>query len=465
MDNSSKYIKFRREYPNFIYHSYNINEEEDKYIIEFYFEIVGLSEFRPQIILDKKYFKNIDLEDIHIKNLVFNIGMVELVSYLKITCSPNVYVKCGNLDDFQVNWFKKLYVNGLGEFFYKNNIPIDFDFITITSNHDKKLEVYKSSKNLSGNLIPIGGGKDSCVSIELLKSLKSDNTTFIVNPRGATKNTNKEAGYLEDSLIVTRKLDQNMLKLNEEGFLNGHTPFSAMLAFLSNFIAYISGKKYVVLSNESSANQPNVLGTNINHQYSKSIEFENDFREYEEKYLKTNVKYFSLLRPLTELQITALFSKYKKYHSVFKSCNVGSKKDIWCCDCPKCLFVYIMLGAFLSKEELINIFGENLLDKKVLKDMFIELIGKGETKPFECVGTYEEINYALCVNILNSLNGKSKLDNLLQLYFEEYMYSNRKNIEKYILENKDKLLYGYIENNNLPEEYENLLKKRLNEEL
>lgn len=465
MNNSSKYIKFREKYPNFIYHSYNMIEEDKRYIIEFLFEIEGLSTFKPKIILDKKYLKNMNLEDIHVKNLIFNMGLVELVSYLKITCSPNVYVKCGYLDSFQIDWFKKLYVNGLGEFFYTNNIPIDPNFITITSNEQKKLEPDIASKDLVGNLIPIGGGKDSCVSLEVLSSLKEENTAFIINSRGATKNTVSKAGYLEKCIVVTRVLDQNMLDLNSKGFLNGHTPFSAMLAFLSTFIAYTINKKYVILSNESSANEPNVDGTNINHQYSKSIEFENDFREYEKKYLKTNVEYFSLLRPLTELQITALFSKFKKYHNIFRSCNVGSKKDIWCCSCSKCLFVYIMLGTFLSKEELINIFGDNLLNNIKLKEIFIELIGKGNNKPFECVGTYKEINYALCKNILNSLESKNKLDSLLEIYFKKYMNSNLENVQKYILENRDRLLYGYVEENNLPDKYNTLLKNKLKEEL
>ena len=75
-------------------------------------------------------------------------------------------------------------------------------------------------------------------------------------------------------------------------------------------------------SNESSANEPSVVGTDINHQYSKSFEFENDFRNYEKEFLKTNIEYFSLLRPLTELQIAMLFSKHKKYHDIFRSCNV-----------------------------------------------------------------------------------------------------------------------------------------------
>ena len=112
----------------------------------------------------------------------------------------------------------------------------------------------------------------------------------------------------------------------------------------------------MALSNESSANESNVQGEKINHQYSKSFEFENDFRKYYNKYLKRNVEYFSFLRPLNELQIAMAFSKFEKYHTIFKSCNVGSKgaEWKWCCNCPKCLFVYIILSPFLYKQKLIN---------------------------------------------------------------------------------------------------------------
>ena len=130
-----------------------------------------------------------------------------------------------------------------------------------------------------------------------------------------------------------------------------------------------------------------VKDDNINHQYSKTIEFENDFRNYAKKYLRTEIEYFSMLRPINELQIAMLFSKIEKFHKIFKSCNVGSKENVWkwCNNCPKCLFVYIILSPFLYKEKLINIFGEDLFKNEGLLKTFIELCGYGETKPFECV--------------------------------------------------------------------------------
>ena len=126
-----------------------------------------------------------------------------------------------------------------------------------------------------------------------------------------------------------------------------------------------------------------------------------------------------MLRPLKEIQIAMLFSKFDKYHKVFKSCNLGSKGSTWewCCSCPKCLFVYIMLFSFLSKQDMVEMFGKDLLNEVELEKDFIELIGMGETKPFECVGSISEVVYALN-KIVKSYEGE--LPYLLKLYVSKY---------------------------------------------
>jgi len=236
------------------------------------------------------------------------------------------------------------------------------------------------------------------VSLELLKGYasKDDNLALIMNPRGASSATAAVAGFKDKTLIVRRSLDKLLLELNDRGFLNGHTPFSALLAFVTLLAATASGRRYIALSNESSANEPTVAGTNINHQYSKSLEFENDFSDYVEKYITPDIKYFSLLRPLSELQIASIFAKRPAYFGHFKSCNVGSKNDIWCGKCPKCLFTFIILSPFLAPEQLVEIFGSNLLNDRELQVYFDELTGVAEVKPFECIGTVDEVNAALC---------------------------------------------------------------------
>lgn len=440
----NKYNELRNEYDTFIYDSYEIEELENTTKITYNFIVPSLTQYKPTLEVKKIKI------DSFTKNLIFHIGLVELVSYWKATCSKNVIIKAGYINKEQIEFFKKLYFYGLGELFYTNGITPNYDdFINIKCElKEQNIEIPNYVGN--GNLIPIGGGKDSNVTLEIMKSDFEDNLCFIINPKQVTLSCAQTAGYSNEKIVtVKRTIDKNLIELNKQGFINGHTPFSALVAFLSYFNAYITGKKYILLSNESSANESNVDGTKINHQYSKTYEFECDFNEYTKKYFKIDIKYFSLLRPLSEYQIAMLFSNYEKYHEIFKSCNVGSKKEPWhwCCSCPKCLFVYIILSPFLYKEKLIRIFGEDLFEKEDLLDIFIELTGYGKTKPFECVGTYEEVRYAITKTI-------SKLDKkpyLLKYYKEHFELENlNKNLEnKYNLEN------------NLNPYFENLLKSEL----
>ncbi|MGM9834509.1 MAG: hypothetical protein ACI31M_01860 [Bacilli bacterium] len=446
---NEKFLEYRSKYPNFYYHGFDVKNNKDNLTITFDFEIEGLSSFHPQTIIPLNNIQ-VDDNDILLKKIIFNLGMVEVISYVKLTCSPNIIVECGYLNEDQISFYKKLYYSGLGEFLYLNEIKVGeeelFNIIT-TKEEEKEFTINYQGV---GNLIPIGGGKDSCVSLELLRDYQKDNLCFIINPKEVMMSCAQVAGYSQDKIIgVKRILDQKMIELNKQGFLNGHTPFSAMVAFTSFITAYLYKRRYIILSNENSANEATVLGTNINHQYSKTYEFENDFNIYTKKYFKIDLTYFSLLRPLSEIQIAMMFSKYPKYHEVFKSCNVGSKKVPWkwCCNCSKCLFVYIILSAFLDEKELVRIFGSNMYANKELLPVFLELLGYAETKPFDCVGTINEVRYA----VSKSISKHDELPYLLQYYKDHYE-----------LVTNDECITGFNTVHYLPKDYEELLKRELN---
>lgn len=434
----------RDKYKELIYEKYDINISDDELEITYYFNIPNLTVFTPKIIIPKNIIKN-EINEFA-KYLIFHVGLIELISYFKCCCPKKIIIKAGYLSEEQISWFKKLYYYGLGEFLYVNNIDISYDdFVDIICLADKK--DYSIKYYGRGNLIPIGGGKDSCVSLELLKDM--DNKAFIINPKEVTLACAKKANYDDDKIItVKRILDKQIIALNKKGYLNGHTPFSALVSFLSYLTAYLDNKKYIVLSNEGSANEPTIIGTKINHQYSKTFEYENDFNNYTKKYFNIDIKYFSLLRPLSEFQIGLLFSKYTKYHHIFKSCNVGSKQEpwMWCCKCAKCLFVYIILSPRLYKNSLIDIFGKDLYEDKDLLPIFKELIGDASTKPFECVGTIKEVRYAISLTI-NKIDGN--LPYLLQYYKDNYELID------------EKLEYNYNELNNLDPIFDEIVRKNV----
>lgn len=427
-DNIKKYTELRSAYPVFIYDSYSIKLVNNEIILRFAFNLNNQFHFYPETrivvkpgISDIFFKKGGKLEDLNI--FAFNIGLIELISYWKAACSPKVIIRPHSLDQQQITWWKKIYFNGLGEFFYLNGInnPDEDSFMEIIS-EGTPLECLQFDLNDSAALVPIGGGKDSVVTLELLRQNQIDILPLIMNPRGATIECVKTAGFTPDNIfVITRTIHPQLFELNDKGFLNGHTPFSAMLGFNTILASVLSGRKHIALSNESSANESTVEGSSINHQYSKSFEFEQDFRDYVNRYISPKPDYFSFLRPLSELQIADLFSHYENYHNVFKSCNAGSKTDSWCGNCPKCLFTYTILSPFLSQERLTAIFGKNMFSDKELIPFLRQLTGIESVKPFECVGTVDEVNASLQQTI--ALNQTGDLPLLLNYYRQSTAYN------------------------------------------
>ena len=172
MNNYDKFLDLRKKYDTFIYDKYEIIYDDEYMNIKYYFNIPGLTWFYPQIKINKKYILNSNINEEYLNSLVFHIGLIELVSYFKCTCSPNVVIKAGYINSDQIKWFKKLYFNGLGEFLYINNISITEDDLMTVTCDCKEVTLPKINYNGKGNLISVGGGKDSCVSLEILKNEK-----------------------------------------------------------------------------------------------------------------------------------------------------------------------------------------------------------------------------------------------------------------------------------------------------
>jgi len=389
----------RTRYGVFHYHGFHIAREPDCIRLQYDFSIDGLCEFHP--------VTTVDTRDIPLRNacdspaareLVFALGLVELVSYWKCACPPVVKIHCGAPGAEEIAWWKRLWYHGLGEFFYRNGIETDLDsFLAIECDGTSRESLPGLEFERAGlSLVPVGGGKDSCVTLQLLREMGRPLYGFTVNDQHARAATFAAAGFAPERLLRTRRaIDQALLARNAEGFLNGHTPFSAIVAFLGLYCAYLVGAGELVLSNEASANEASVPGTDVNHQYSKSFQFERDCGDWLTRRPGLPIRYFSLLRPFHELQIARQFAALPQYHFAFRSCNAGSKSDAWCGRCAKCLFVYLMLAPFLPEAKMIEIFGENLLKKPELQGELQALLGNSHEKPFECVGTVEEARAAL----------------------------------------------------------------------
>ena len=420
-----RFDRFRKEAPVFEYRSYTVSETGDTVEIDYVFTIPGLAEFHPGWSFPRPEGYSVK-GDGAFERLAFSLGMAEAISYWKAVCSPVMRVECSSLNDEQIRWWKKLYFLGLGEFFYVNGIDTDIDsFMDIQCSGSSDFQADTERPPLSGCLVPIGGGKDSALTLETLTQAGMECRCYAINKRCSITGTVLAAGLPESALITAkRRFDRSLVDLNSKGYLNGHTPFSSVVAFSAEITAYLNRLQYIVLSNEDSANESTVAGQNVNHQYSKSFEFEQDFHSYEEKYLKTGIYYFSFLRPLSEFQIAKMFVSHRKYLPVFRSCNLGSKvsPDIWCGECPKCLFVCLILSPFLSRDELTEIFGKDLLGDESMTDYFFELCGQSEHKPFECVGSINEVNLAVSLAIRRAENSGEELPLLMKKYKDAGLY-------------------------------------------
>ncbi|MDR3290239.1 MAG: hypothetical protein LBT02_03065 [Rickettsiales bacterium] len=320
------------------------------------------------------------------------------VSYYKSFLPKNIIVKTCKLNIEEADFLNNLYFNGLGEFSYRNKVLLDIKFPS-----DLKINIENSIQNdvkLSNNtIIPIGGGKDSIVVYNMLKSQYPDKQfyTFSVNTARPIKDCCDAIG--EKNILVSRKIATTLLELVKNGdCYNGHVPISAIIALISVCVGIIYDCNTTAIANEKSANVGNVewQGRLVNHQWSKSYEAEKSLHDFIQKYILSSYNYYSSIRSYYEIAIAKKFSELKQYHQVFSSCNrnfkITDKKEekVWCCDCPKCRFVYLMLSPFMKKQDMVEIFGKNMLNDETQLVGYEELAGLQGCKPFECVGEIEE---------------------------------------------------------------------------
>lgn len=292
-----------------------------------------------------------------------------------------------------------VYENGLGEFYARNKLE-RFGRLTIETPTDEHPHLPAPVLQHRA-LLPIGGGKDSLVSVALLETAGVAFTPFAVNARGPILSSVGKIG--KPPSYVTRTLDPEMIRLGTQpGYYNGHVPSTAINSMIAALCALLYSYDRIVLSNERSASEGNAFhdGREVNHQYSKSLEFERLIADILAGATGGALGYFSLLRPYSEARIARLFARETRFDHVFSSCNRNFKYDghngpLWCGECPKCHFVFLILAPEMAKARLLSIFGQNLLAKPQNEASFRELTGLAGQKPWECVG--EILEAAACL--------------------------------------------------------------------
>lgn len=454
--------QLRKKHPRLTYESFVLERLEDSLKIRFSFKLEPDIIFLPAITIESVNRGRLDsLGGGVVENLAFHLGLIEMLSYWKTACPPEVVIKAGWLEPEQVMWWKDLWFHGMGEFFYANGIDFrhsDFLKILIPGRPQaKSAGAYDLFPATERSLVLVSGGKDSALTVKYLRERGKEFNCLFLNPTLAAKAVAARGGCFAP-ITVRRTLDPGLLELNQAGYLNGHTPFSALLAVLGVTCAALFSYDSVIVSNERSCDENNVmfLGMSINHQYSKTLRFENMFRQYSHTYLSRSVSYFSMLRPLYEIQVSRLFAECPQYFAIFKSCNRGQRDDLWCRRCAKCLSVFITLYPFLPYEDMVQIFGEDLFEWPDVIPILQALLGMGKPKPFECVGTRDEILAALYLSIERVKTQGGKLPFALR-YVEAEVSGRDRDLPRLA----QRVLSSWSDSHNLPDEYVTILKKRL----
>lgn len=325
------------------------------------------------------------------------------VSYYKTAAPPVIDLGEHALTSREADFLRDFYLQGLGEFAHRNDLTLELD---ITAPRAEPAPA-RYTPERGRPLVPFGGGIDSIVSVEEVKSRFEDPALFVMSPEGRLFDAIEAPAAVTGLPIVraTRKIDEKVLRSRELGFLNGHVPVTGVLSSIAVMAAVLDGRDSVVMSNERSASVPTlVIGDHqINHQYSKSWSFEQAFRAVLADALGPSLSYFSLLRPYSELWVAERFARLREYHPVFRSCNrafhidPAKRLDHWCGHCDKCVFIDLVLSPFLSPQELAEIFkGSEPARNDALEPQFRALLGlETGVKPFECVGDIDECRGAL----------------------------------------------------------------------
>ena len=457
----TRFDDLRAKHPRFTYEDYAVERVGDDLRFTFSFTMAPDFAFAPTTTLrapDAVRLATVPREALDA--LAFHLGLIELLSYWKTACPPEIVIKAGALDAVQVSWWTDLILHGMREFFFVNGI--DFrraDLLTLVTSPRAGRPTARFDEVLPADedLVLVSGGKDSAFTLEFLREASHRATALFLNPSPAARDVARVAAC-ERAVVVERTLDPTMLDLNRRGYLNGHTPFSAYLAFLAATCAVVYGHRHVIVSNERSCDEPaaHYLGADVIHQYSKTYRFEALVADYVRQHLAADARFFSLLRPLYELQVVKLFSAYPRQFPVFRSCNRGSKDNAWCTSCAKCLSIFTALYPFVPGPEIVAIFGRDLFARADLVPLARALVGLTDTRPLECVGAIDETLAAFHLSLRKASASGVPLPAVLA-WFADEVAPHHPELEA----TSARLLAEWSDRHGLPDAYARALRARL----
>ncbi len=370
--------------------------DPDSGVVELGYALDDAWSFTERVVFGPRKVEAVDGWDDGFARVARLLHLAAGVSYYKAAMPETLVVETGPISDVERRFCIDLYDKGLRELAWHNGLPLERRITVDAPAAGRPAAHLPVMAPPAGIGIPIGGGKDSAVVVEALRDRSP--TLVSVNGHPAAHRVGAAAGL--DVAVVHRTLDPLLLELNDVGARNGHVPITAIVSLVAVAAGFRLGYDTTVMALEKSADEPTrVAGGGgsspavaVNHQWSKSSEFEEVLAAVLADTVGPGVRYRSALRDAGELDIAAAFALMPRYHRAFLSCNrafARSGADRWCGECPKCRFVYLALATAMGPDRLVPIFGRDLLREPDQVAGFRDLFEEGR-KPFECVGTRDE---------------------------------------------------------------------------
>jgi UDP-N-acetyl-alpha-D-muramoyl-L-alanyl-L-glutamate epimerase len=348
---------------------------------------------------------------------LFLAFMVIGTSYYKTFPTNTVALEKGYLDSWQVDFFDRVYQEGLSQYAFENKLERrDLAHFVPSVGPSPYIPLRYQG---DGVLTLQSGGKDSLLTAALLKKHQRSFTSLYISSSEHYPSILDSFG--QPTALLKRTIDMPALqRAAAEGARNGHVPVTYIVMSLALVQAILLGKNKILASIGWEGEEPHsfIGDLPVNHQWSKTWQAEQFFAQYVQRYVSANIEIGSPLRPFSELRIAEMFveTAWTDYGHSFSSCNVANYQQgvdntqlRWCGHCPKCANSYVLFAPFLEANELQGVFGgQDLFTKESLQETFKGLFGvEGYEKPFECVGETTEL--ALAYHMAQERGGYGQL--------------------------------------------------------
>jgi hypothetical protein len=352
-------------------------------------ELAGGPTFRPSVTLDCG--QPVDGEPAAALGRV--LATVDALSYWKAAASP--VLRCAYPLPGTGVWWEAFVAGAMGEFLWANGL--DPTWAPVLEAQGEGALPPPPSSDPGAAVLLHSGGKDSIVAGHLLAASghRVRPVTYEPNPEALAVVAASAPGgaWSGPGTVIGRVLDRQLLDLNAAGYLNGHTPYSALLGIAALAVAELVGAGRVAAGNGASDDEANAVEGSwvVNHQWSKSASFEAAWAELG----GPGRRYASPLRPLLEIAVVAgILATDPPGADRALSCNRAAKAGrpgAWCGRCPKCAWSAVAVAALGGRPRVVARMGLDPLADPANAPLLAAMCGRRGPVPFECAGLPIEV--------------------------------------------------------------------------